>query len=202
MQKKRLGLPLLAIDNVTSNHIDNLLWKPEWPGHTDVPLSIPPLSPTPLTASVVSLTYSANRHSTTDGWNMLALWQLQSEVNSLVWRHDNFHVPNANNTYQDNAVITLQSGYFIEGRDAPIPTSDRSDRVTITHLTGPDLPECILTWEQSNFSLPGEDTVGSMGCYVCRYDHFTTEHQSHTQPHRQQRQQPPPNYPNTICTSH
>ena len=46
---------------------------------------------------------------------MLALQQLQSEVNSLVWRHDNFHVPNANNTYQDNAIIALQSGYFIEG---------------------------------------------------------------------------------------
>ena len=147
------------------------------------------------------LTYSANRHTTTDGWNMLALRQLQSEVNSLVWRHDNFHVPNANNTYQDNAVIALQSGYFIKGRDAPIPTSDHSDSVTITHLTGPDLPERMLTWEQSNFSFPGEDTVGSMGCYICGYNHFTTEHQSHTQPRRQQRQQPPPNYPDTIRAS-
>ena len=33
------------------------------------------------------LTYSANQHSTTDGWNMLALRQLQSEVNSLVWHY-------------------------------------------------------------------------------------------------------------------
>ena len=37
-----------------------------------------------------------------------------------------------------------------------------------------------------------------MGCYICGYDHFTTEHQSHAQPHCQQCQQPPPNYPDTI----
>ena len=104
--------------------------------------------------------------------------------------------------YQDNAIITLQSGHFIEGQDAPIPTSDHSDHITITHLTGPNLPERILTWQQGNYSFPGEDIVGSMGCYICGQDHFTTEHQSHNQPRQQQQcQPPPPNYLDTICNS-
>lgn len=87
------------------------------------------------------LAYAAHQPMTPDGWNRLALQSLQTQINALVWLHDHSVVPNDDNTYQDNAVIALQSGYTIEGRDAPIPRSLSSERTTVTCLIGTNLPE-------------------------------------------------------------
>src|SRR6266550_2636692 len=68
---------------------------------------------------IQNLLHQANHTQTHTGWNIAALRQLQTEVNALVWRNDDFSQPNSNNNYQDAAVITLQTRNTIEGRNPP-----------------------------------------------------------------------------------
>jgi hypothetical protein len=134
---------------------------------------------------------------------MLALRQLQTEVNALAWRHDNYTSPTSLTQYQNAAVIALQSGFRIEGRD--VPTDPPSNpRETHSHLTRPHHPDRIIVWRPNNITFHGEDSIGNIGCYLCGGRHFTSEHAERTrnrqQPRREQRDilSPPPTYPETV----
>ncbi len=147
---------------------------------------------------ICSLTHQRNPTSTRTGWNMSALRRLQSEVNALVWWNDDFHQPNRNHLYQDAAVIAIQAGYSIEGRN--IPNHNRSAPAatqfssTVGHL------ERNVTWDPSNVTFIGEETAGTMGCYLCGQMHYTSEHQNRGLPwQRNTSPTPPPSYPAAIA---
>ncbi len=124
---------------------------------------------------IQSLLHQANRTQTRTGWNIPALRQLQTEVNTLVWRNDNFSRPNSNNTYQDAAVIALQTRNTIEGRNPP---NCFGSQPTVTQFPSTwENPGRTITWDPSNVSFPGEETAGTIGCYLCGEDHYTSEHQ-------------------------
>jgi hypothetical protein len=115
--------------------------------------------------TICRLTNLINTTSETDGWDMLALRQLQTEVNALAWRHDNYTSPTSLTQYQNTAVIALQSGFTIEGRDVPLdPPSN--PRETHSHLTRPHHPDRIIVWRPNNITFHGEDSIGSIGCYL------------------------------------
>ncbi len=107
---------------------------------------------------------------------MSALRQLQSEINALVWRNNNFHQPNRNHLYQDAAVIAIQAGYSIEGRN--IPNHNGSAPATTQFSSTVGHPEQNITWDPSNVTFVGEETAGTMGCYLCGQIHYTSEHQN------------------------
>jgi hypothetical protein len=136
---------------------------------------------------------------------MLSLRQLQTEVNALLWRHDNYTTPNDATRYQETAVVALQSGFSIEGRDAPYE-GGITGRTTVTHFTRPHHPDRTLSWQPNNASFTGEPTIGTMGCYICGGGHFTSEHAVRQHRYRsppaddREEQQPPPNYPDTVRT--
>ncbi len=57
-----------------------------------------------------------------------------------------------------------------------------------------DSPGRTVTWDPSNVSFPGEETAGTIGCYLCGDSHYTSEHQARRRsPHRNLT--PPPSYP-------
>jgi hypothetical protein len=100
-----------------------------------------------------------NPEQTSNSWDMLALRQLQTEVNALCWRHDNYTMPNDLTVYQNAAVIAIQSGYSIEGRDVPVEGND--SRETHTHFARPHHPERTIVWRLNNLSFQGEDSSWS-----------------------------------------
>ncbi len=117
---------------------------------------------------IQSLLHQANRTQNRTGWNVTALRQLQTEVNTLVWRNDDFSRPNSDNNYQDAAVIiALQMRNAIEGRDTPR-----------RHGSQPTVTQFPSTWDPNNVSFPGEETAGTIGCYLCGETHYTAEHHS------------------------
>ncbi len=122
-----------------------------------------------------SLLHQANRTQTRTRWNIAALQQLQTEVNALVWRNDDFSQPNSNNTYQDAAVIALQMRNTIEGRN---PLNRFGSRPVNTQFASTwENPGRTVTRNPSNVSFLGEETTGTIGCYLCEKDHYTSEHQ-------------------------
>ncbi len=129
---------------------------------------------------------------------MSALQRLQSEVNALVWRNDDFCQPNRNHLYQDAAIIAIQAGYLIEGWNIPnhngsAPTATRFSS-TVGHL------EWNVTWDPSNVTFIGEETAGTMGCYLCGQIHYTSEHQNRGLPRWWNASPtPPPSYPAAIA---
>src|SRR6266576_3355966 len=144
---------------------------------------------------IQSLLHQANRTQNRTGWNVTALRQLQTEVNALVWRNDDFSRPNSNNDYQDAAVIALQMRNTIEGRDVP---RRHGSQPTTTQLPSTwDNPGRTITWSPNNVSFPGEETAGTIGCYLCGDTHYTAEHHSRRRFERRN-QSPPPSYPDTI----
>ncbi len=147
---------------------------------------------------IQSLLHQANRTRTRTGWNMAALRQLQTEVNALVWRNDDFRRPNSNNAYQDAAVVALQAGYTIEGRNPPNRFGSQPATTIFSSTLGH--PGRTIVWNPSNVSFPGEETAGTIGCYLCGEGHFTSEHQIHRRPGRQD-SSPPPSYPAATSTA-
>ncbi len=125
---------------------------------------------------IQSLLHQANPTQNRTGWNVTALRQLQTEVNALVWRNDDFSRPNSNNIYQDTAVIALQTRNNIEGRNPPRRFGSQP---AVTQLPSTwDSPGRTITWDPSNVSFPGEETAGTIGCYLCGDTHYTSEHHS------------------------
>ncbi len=122
---------------------------------------------------IQSLLHQANHTQTCTGWNIAALQQLQTEVNTLVWRNDDFSRPNSNNNYQDTAVIALQTRNTIEGRNR-FGSQPANTQFPSTW----DSPGRTITWDPSNVSFPGEETARTIGCYLCGEDHYTSEHQA------------------------
>ena len=129
---------------------------------------------------------------------MSALRWLQSEVNALVWRNDNFCQPNRNHLYQDATVIAIQAGYSIEGWN--VPNHNGSILVATRFSSTVGHPERNVTWDPSNVTFIGEETAGTMGCYLCCQMHYTSEHQNQGLPRqRNDSPTPPPSYPAAIA---
>ena len=144
---------------------------------------------------IESLLHQANRTQNRTGWNITALRQLQTEVNALVWRNDDFSRPNPDNNYQDAAVITLQANNTIEGRNPPRRFGSQPG---VTQLPSTwNSPGCTVTWNPNNVSFPGEETAGTIGCYLCGDIHYTSEHHSRRRFERRY-QTPPPSYPDAV----
>ncbi len=147
---------------------------------------------------IQSLLHQANRTQTRTGWNIAALRQLQTEVNALVWRNNDFSRPNSNNNYQDATVIALQTRNTIEGQNPPNRFGSQPANTQFPSTW--NSPGRIVTWDPSNVSFPGEETAGTIGCYLCGEDHYTSEHQVHQRSQRRN-QTPPPSYPVTTTTT-
>src|SRR6266550_1619761 len=69
-------------------------------------------------------------------------------------------------------------------------------------VTGPlnttwNNPERNVTWDPSNVSFPGEETAGTIGCYLCGDTHYTSKHHSCRRFERRNRT-PPPSYPDAV----
>src|SRR6266550_6199283 len=69
-------------------------------------------------------------------------------------------------------------------------------------VTGPlnttwNNPRRTVTWDPSNVSFPGEETAGTIGCYLCGDTHYTSKHHSRRQFERRH-QTPPPSYPDAV----
>ena len=144
---------------------------------------------------IQSLLHQANRTQNRTGWNVTTLRQLQMEVNALVWRNDDFSRPNSNNIYQGAAVIALQTRNTIEGRNAPRRFGSQP---AVTQLPPTwDNPGRAIIWDPSNVSFPGEETAGTIGCYLCGDTHYTSEHHSR-QRFERRNQTPPPSYPDAV----
>ncbi len=105
---------------------------------------------------------------------MLGSYRTRGNKCDYMWRNWHMQMPSATlsppNTYQDIVVITLQTRNTIEGRNPP---NRFGSRPTITQFPSTwENPGRTVTWNPSNVSFPGEETAGTIGCYLCGKDHY------------------------------